>query len=374
MDEFDKKLQELELEEEKYQRCVFSALEREKRPLILYGAGGNCEFAMYTCSLMKASVECVCDSKATGLYNYANQRYMIISKEILLERYKESYVLITSWKYENEIYDTLSECGFPKENLFFLRNPHRITMEEFCQNYAAGYRWAYNLFKDADSRRRIMDKIRLLLFGVPCSADSLYKDGYLGYPKVSVETGEVYVDGGAYIGDTVEEFIAYAIKSQKQYKHIYAFEPDENNIKRAISNLQQYKNISVVPAGLWGKTTTLNFLSKNNGDFIGSYLSENKNENTITVPVVSLDEFFSDKAQDTWPTIIKMDIEGAEKEALLGAAKIIATKKPKLIICAYHKPEDIYELPQTILSIRSDYQLEFWQIGESFWDIILYAI
>lgn len=45
-----------------------------------------------------------------------------------------------------------------------------------------------------------------------------------------------------------------------------------------------------------------------------------------------------------------------------------------MIICAYHKPEDIYELSQTILSIRPDYQLEFWQIGESFWDMILYAV
>ncbi len=77
---------------------------------------------------------------------------------------------------------------------------------------------------------------------------------------------------------------------------------------------------------------------------------------------------------EEWPTLIKMDIEGAEKEALLGAEKIIKEKKPKLIICAYHKPEDIYELPRTIMEMRNDYKFTLWQIGESFWDIILYAV
>jgi len=52
-----------------------------------------------------------------------------------------------------------------------------------------------------------------------------------------------------------------------------------------------------------------------------------------------------------------MDIEGSEKEALMGAANIIKAAKPKLAICAYHKTEDIYELPQTILNIRDDYKL-----------------
>ena len=87
-----------------------------------------------------------------------------------------------------------------------------------------------------------------------------------------------------------------------------------------------------------------------------------------------MDLFFADKPQEQWPTIIKMDIEGEEKEALLGAEQIIRTQKPQMIICAYHKPEDIYELLQTILKIRDDYKISFWQIGRSFWDIILYAV
>jgi hypothetical protein len=82
---------------------------------------------------------------------------------------------------------------------------------------------------------------------------------------------------------------------------------------------------------------------------------------------------FADKPDGELPTLIKMDIEGSEREALLGASGVIRRRKPKLIICTYHKPEDIYELPQTIMKIRDDYELRLWQIGESFWDVILYA-
>jgi hypothetical protein len=44
-----------------------------------------------------------------------------------------------------------------------------------------------------------------------------------------------------------------------------------------------------------------------------------------------------------------------------------------LVICAYHKPEDIYELPEAIMRIRDDYELSLWQIDNSFWDLVLYA-
>lgn len=60
-------------------------------------------------------------------------------------------------------------------------------------------------------------------------------------------------------------------------------------------------------------------------------------------------------------------------EAILGAAEIIRKVKPKLITSAYHKPEDIYNLPKIIIKIRGDYQFSLWKIGESFDDMVLYA-
>lgn len=48
---------------------------------------------------------------------------------------------------------------------------------------------------------------------------------------------------------------------------------------------------------------------------------------------------------DKEPTFIKMDIEGSEQEALKGCKRILKELKPKLALCVYHKPEDLFEIP-----------------------------
>lgn len=358
---------------DKKTRNIFAELAKVEKPkLILYGAGGNCESAMFLCSWMNAVVECVCDSKAKGTFVYKNHEYNIISLEELLQKHKDAYVLITSWKYEQEIYDILLERKFPEERIFFLRCPWMLSVEEFQEKYLQGYRWAYSYFEDANSKKHILDRIRLLLLGFPCPADSLYQNGYFGYTGIKVEENETYLDGGAYTGDSAEEFILHMRHNAKQYKRVFAFEPDKEICRIAEENLQQYKDVEVIPAGLWSKTTELQFFKKE--EQLGSEIGICNAENAVSVPVVSLDDYFERKAEDSWPTIIKLDVEGSEKEVLLGATKIIQLKKPKLVICAYHKPEDIYELPQTIMQLRSDYTFKLWQIGESFFDTILYAV
>ena len=143
-------------------------------------------------------------------------------------------------------------------------------------------------------------------------------------------------------------------------------------LKIAGKRLKRYDNVDLFPSGLWDTSGTLSFHESSTDDYITSRLTENSGG--VTVPVTALDSLFKDKPAEDWPTLIKMDIEGAEKEALLGAAEIIKQKKPKLIICAYHKPEDIYELPRTILKLRADYKLSLWQIGDGFWDMVLYGV
>jgi hypothetical protein len=94
----------------------------------------------------------------------------------------------------------------------------------------------------------------------------------------------------------------------------------------------------------------------------------------ITINAIALDDFFNGKLEHEMPTFIKLDIEGAEREALLGAKNIIAKYKPKLAICAYHKPEDVYELAETIASIRSDYNFVLRQHENGVLETILYAV
>jgi hypothetical protein len=92
----------------------------------------------------------------------------------------------------------------------------------------------------------------------------------------------------------------------------------------------------------------------------------------LTVKVVSLDSFC--RARNIRPTMIKMDIEGAEMKALQGAQETIRECKPKLAICVYHKWEDIWEIPPWIKSLNPDYRLHLGlHLPDSASDSVLYA-
>ncbi len=89
----------------------------------------------------------------------------------------------------------------------------------------------------------------------------------------------------------------------------------------------------------------------------------------ISIQVDSIDRVIQEPV-----TCIKMDIEGAEYQGILGAKEMISRFKPKLAVCVYHKPEDIWELPQLIHRINSEY--EFYLRHYSFGDVetVLYAL
>ena len=87
------------------------------------------------------------------------------------------------------------------------------------------------------------------------------------------------------------------------------------------------------------------------------------------IPVTSLDAVIDGKV-----TFIKMDIEGAEYEALKGAERLIREYKPKLAVSVYHKPEDIWELPGLILSFCPEYTFYLRHYSLSSEETVLYAV
>ena len=155
-----------------------------------------------------------------------------------------------------------------------------------------------------------------------------------------------FVDCGAYIGDTIEELL----KQNLNIGYTISFEPDNKNLialNTTLSSLNLNSSI-VYPAGVYSKNTILNFT--NNGIDSSAAISE---DSSIKIPVVSLDTILLNSN----PNFIKMDIEGAEKEAIIGAKNIIQKYKPNLAICIYHKEEDLWELPLLINKIEPSYDM-----------------
>ena len=155
-----------------------------------------------------------------------------------------------------------------------------------------------------------------------------------------------FIDCGAYTGDTIEELL----KQNINIGYTISFEPDNKNLitlNKTLSRLKLGDSI-VYPAGVYSTNTILNFA--NNGIDSSASISDNS---SIQIPVVSLDTILLNSN----PNFIKMDIEGAEKEALIGAKNIIQKYKPNLAICLYHKEEDLWELPLFINEIESSYEM-----------------
>lgn len=143
-----------------------------------------------------------------------------------------------------------------------------------------------------------------------------------------LKQGDIVVDAGAYPGD----YAVFAAKKVGESGRVIAFEPDVKNRKILTRNIKRegLKNVIVVPRGLWNKNTTLNF--KSSDGLHSTLYSENVTE---SIEVVKLDDILK-KLKIKKINVLKMDIEGAEIEAIKGAVSTLKKNKVQVMIASYH--------------------------------------
>lgn len=167
------------------------------------------------------------------------------------------------------------------------------------------------------------------------------------------------VDCGAYDGDS----IAIYQKANYQIESIVAFEPDLGNYKKLVENCSTMSAICL-PCGVGETARVLRFDS---GGGEGSRVSDSGD---TVIQICSIDETL-----ENWtPTLIKMDIEGAEYEAIQGANRTIAKHRPGLAISAYHTPDDLWRLGLAINDIVDGYDFYLRCHAYSSFDTVLYAL
>lgn len=175
---------------------------------------------------------------------------------------------------------------------------------------------------------------------------------------------EVLVDVGAYIGDTTLDFIHSF--GENSYQKIYCYEMTKDTFHSLVNNLKDYQNIECRNKAISEKKDTLHMTS-NSASSSANTLSLEGNE----IEAVSLDEDISEKI-----TMIKMDIEGAEEKALIGAKKHIQEDHPKLLISVYHNHEDLWKIPKLIEEICPGYTFYLRFYGSNIFptEIVLFGI
>ncbi len=170
---------------------------------------------------------------------------------------------------------------------------------------------------------------------------------------------EVLIDGGAYDGDTARDF---AFKTQNCYGHIHAFELDPAVAAAFAAKTAHIDRVTLHSVGLWNGLATLRLQHRTDN---GGRISDAGEAN---VDLVALDD-----VDVGAPTVIKLDVEGAEVNALAGAAATVRRYKPKLAICAYHKHDDLVTLFQTVRDLRDDYRFSLRHYSPLVYDTVIYA-
>lgn len=279
-----------------------------------------------------------CDNSAEKWHTKIGDISVISLDELLEQQLLRDHVVIISPMLRDaceEIFDLLIEKGISNDDIYKYLD--------------------YNFWKELEEKQ-YFDKI------------------------VTFGENEVFIDAGCFDFSTSELFIKKMAELKLEYKKIYAFEPDIVNVKRCkekIDNLAIDK-IELVPYGLGSVNEYQEFFSLGNSSS-HALKFQNLGESGVLlkqldaipekVQVISLDTYIREKV-----TFIKMDIEGAELEALKGAKNILLKDKPKLAICIYHKKEDLWEIPYYIKTLVPEYKLYIRHYSNYLSETVLYAI
>ena len=263
--------------------------------VVIYGAGGHGQGILSYLRYHGVNVVCYCDGDSSKQGTRLNG-LPVISPSELAECHGSCRVLIAvqSAEFTIEIYELLLKLGFDDKSIFCL--------------------------------------------------PTLWEDEYFNTEIFQPVDDEIYIDAGTYNGDTMRDFVRFC---GGNYKKIYALEPDSKRYAIIHDDISRYgiERVELLQKGVWSDSRELHFTSR---PFGSSSISQ---DGTSTISTLALDSLV-DKA-----TFIKMDIEGAELEALKGARHIIQRCAPKLAICIYHKKKDVCDILEYILELIPDYKL-----------------
>jgi FkbM family methyltransferase len=175
---------------------------------------------------------------------------------------------------------------------------------------------------------------------------------------------ELFVDCGAFDGDTLIAFAAMMWRIGRASWSAVAFEADKKNADLIERNLKCYGiNCAKIICAAVGRDDTIASAT--------SYFNCRQDGGYGNVQAVSLDKAL----RGVSPTFIKMDIEGYEQDALFGAKKLISAHRPKLAICSYHTSSQLLEVPLFILDNFPDYRLYMrHHSAGTLWETVCYAV
>jgi FkbM family methyltransferase len=347
----------------------------KNKEIILCGIGDVCREFINNC-LQDIKVSKIIDTKSEkqgselyGINVYppdclSKERNAIIVITTILNEVKNTIEIIEKYGiFEIYTAKVLMHCTLSKVSAEIFDN--YSTVQNIC-----------DLFTDEKSKYIYKEVLERRLVGredfecLKISGDDMYIVPFMF--SENMQANEVILDCGAYNGDTVKRFIDYFGGGAKK---IYAFEPCKEQIEKLEAIDGKHAEIIVYPFGVGDKEQVLEFCATENP--VSSFIKQNRefatkgfNYHVEQIKVVTIDNIIPVEEK---VTLIKMDIEGSEYKALIGAQKTIQKHKPKLAISLYHHGVDYFRIPNLIKEFVPEYKLAVRHHSRYHHDTVLYA-
>jgi FkbM family methyltransferase len=335
------------------------------RKCFIYGAGNtSLLYGTESFEKTKLNIEAFIDGNPQKIgTTFLNKP--VISLDECLKKYENPLVFVNvgTTKTINQVTDLLKEKHvehYILDKLIFTQNKDKILD-------------IYNSLGD-DLSKETYANIILARMNESKQDFSLVKnDQYFDLPEFRQnDPNEIFVDCGAYVGDTIEK---YLFIKQGIFKQIYAFEPEQRNFEALNYRTDRLnkewalssEKIKIINAAVSDIDSQGEIASANqDSPSLGAKITQNNNG---SIPIIKLDSFFSNKKI----TFLKADIESYEQKLLLGARNIISRDKPLLAICIYHNAYDMFEITLLIKEINPNYKMYIRQHYYGLSDTIIYS-
>ena len=353
---------------------LWTYLQNTDKKIIMYGMGNGADKILAICE--QYGVE-VCDFFASDGFvrGHLFHEKRVLSYSEACEKYgKENVIVLLSFASSlpevlSNIYRIADECELYAPDVpvcgdslfnyeFFDANRGKIDSVE-------------SLLGDDESKKIFRSVVDYKLSGDIRFLKDSFGDFSEVYRLLGAENFEKIADLGAYNGDTLREITPFA----PNLTSAIAFEPDRRNHKKLSEYAETVEAFKITPLKLaaWSDKAVLQFdgSGNRNSTLVTGGIAVNKPAKIVEVEAESLDNFLGGDGVD----YIKYDVEGSEKEAILGSLKTIETCRPALMVSLYHRSEDIFALPLMIHERFPDYKL-YIRRREYIpaWDTVLIAV
>jgi FkbM family methyltransferase len=344
-------------------RSCWEKLALETRPIFIYGMGDGAEKILTAFSRFNIRAEGVfaSDDFVRGHY-FAGFKVMKYSEVEL--KYGDFVIVLAFGSSDEEIIERVRKMS-QQHTLYIPDVPvvgSGLFTYDYCLENAEKIQAVYDMLEDEYSRKVYAAIINFKISGNMKYIDEAATSKAEIYREIiKPNLYESYVDLGAYNGDTVKEMLSL---TKDRYVSIYAVEPDRKNFRKLCRSTEDKKHIKAYNAVSWCCDTQIPFSTK-----AGRQSSVSSSGEPIDAK--SVDSIL----EGSQATLIKMDVEGCEREAIWGSVRTIKRYKPRLMIALYHRNEDIFELPLLVKKLNPGYKCYIrHQTYIPAWETNLYAV